>query len=176
MWEYRIDQAATSEAYAAQIFRDKKRRSFIDNLGHVHRKGVDLAAIRKVLFRARKGLCETCGRYRDEKHADLAHNGKTSKTRCECFGTKLKDGSLCTGIRWLCSLDPRKGGNPLSCHGKQHGRIVGLKALAAVREEKAGRKLRTCARHPHVRFDGRSCPGCEAEADFLKMTADIAGS
>jgi hypothetical protein len=31
-------------------------------------------------------------------------------------------------------------------------------------------RLKTCPRHPKVRYDGAECPACQAEREFLALT------
>lgn len=117
MLDYAKDEKATSECYATGIMRDKRKRSYVDNLGHLHMRGVDRSFMREYLFLAVKGLCETCGRYRDRQHGDMDHEGKTPRTRCECFHRTLNNGAVCVGIRWRCGMII-----PGSCHRKRHNR------------------------------------------------------
>lgn len=118
MRDYAKDEAATIAAYESGVFQDRKlKRSYIDNLGHIHLRGKDRSAQRERLFRESKGLCADCGRYRDEQHGDMNHFGKTPRTRCECMARLLNDGTVCTGINWLCGFIV-----PNSCHRKRHNR------------------------------------------------------
>src|SRR5579864_9731425 len=122
MLEYRCDEQRTIQMYDAGVLLDKQGRSYVDNLGHLHLRGKDRSLQRERLFKATKGICASCGRYRDERHGDMAHRGKTPKTRCECYDNMLNTGELCRGIDWLCTTDPRKGGNFQSCHAKRDRR------------------------------------------------------
>lgn len=118
MRDYSKDESATIAAYQSGYFVDKKKRSWIDNLGHIHTRGKDRSFQRRCLFLHVKGLCETCGRYRDEQHGDMDHDGKTPRTRCECLVRTLNDGvTTCTGIHWRCGFIV-----PNSCHRKRHNR------------------------------------------------------
>jgi len=114
---YAKDEERTRMAYFSGRFQDKKKRSYIDNLGHEHLRGKDRSDRRELLFRAVKGLCVDCGRYRDEDHGDMDHEGKTPKTRCDCLETPLNDGTRHTGIAWRCGML-----EPGSCHRKRHNR------------------------------------------------------
>lgn len=117
MLDYAKDVAATNNAYKNGIFSDTKMRSYIDNLGHVHLRGKDRSWQRERLFYKVKGICATCGRFRDQRHGDMDHFGKTPKTRCECIDRYLNNGTVCTGIAWRCGMR-----FPNSCHRKRHNR------------------------------------------------------
>jgi hypothetical protein len=125
MHELKIDEVRTAVAYQAGIFKDAKRRSHWNNLGHVFLRGVDRTERWDVLYRQEKGLCAACGLWRPARKLDMDHTqGNTPRTRCDCYKQRLNDGSICTGIRLLCTMDPAKGGSPKSCHARRHNREV----------------------------------------------------
>jgi hypothetical protein len=121
---YSIDRAATAHAYASGRFTDPRTRSYINIAGHEFLRGPDRIRRWDELYKLRKGKCETCGETRFTHQVDMDHKGDTSKTRCDCLGTQLADGTFCTGIALRCTMDVRKGGNGNSCHGRRHGREI----------------------------------------------------
>ena len=125
MWEYRPDLQRTAAAYEMEIFLDAKQRSFYDNLGHVHLAGKDMEDQWERLYQARGGKCESCGLPRRRDEVDADHVGRTPKTRCDCLNQTLNDNvTVCTGIRLLCTMSPRKRGyKPGGCHERKHGRV-----------------------------------------------------
>jgi hypothetical protein len=125
MHELKPDAERTKAAYELGIFVDKKKRSYVNNFGHVFLRGKDRENRWDMLYRVKKGLCGACGLWRPPHKLDMDHMcGNTPRTRCDCFAQALNDGSICTGIRLLCTLDPRKGGSPKSCHAKKHNREI----------------------------------------------------
>jgi hypothetical protein len=123
-WEYRIDESRTAAAYQAGTLRDQKQRSYFNNTGHVFLRGLDRADRWMLLYHEQKGRCAECGKWRLEDKLDLDHmKGHTAKTRCDCYQQTLIDGTECTGVRLVCTLDVRKGGNPDSCHGRKHVQV-----------------------------------------------------
>jgi hypothetical protein len=123
MFEFRIDESRTASAYEAGTFRDQKQRSYFNNSGHIFLRGKDRSDRWELLYHEQKGLCAECGKWREEGKLDLHHmKGNTTKSRCDCYRQILTDRSECTGVRLICTLDPRKGGSPDSCHAKSHNR------------------------------------------------------
>jgi hypothetical protein len=120
------DAGATALAYASGRFThpDPANGSYINQLGHEFLRGPDRTRRWEELYKLRGGVCETCGEKRLRRQVDLDHEGKTPRTRCDCLNTKLADGTFCTGIALRCTLDPRKGGGPNSCHARKHNREV----------------------------------------------------
>lgn len=125
------DQSSTAVAYASGRFTDPKRRSYINGIGHEFLFGPDKTRRWEELYVIRGGCCETCGEFRTRGQVDMDHRGRTPRTRCDCLGTKLADGSYCTGISLKCTLDPRKGGSPNSCHARRHNREIKSGKVAA---------------------------------------------
>jgi hypothetical protein len=120
------DEVATAEAYRTKKFSDRKKRSYISIAGHEFLRGVDRSQRREEVFQFARGLCAHCGKYRSEHggYGDMNHtNGNTPKTRCDCFGTVLADGTVCTGVEWICGMRLPYGE---SCHRQEHRREVGL--------------------------------------------------
>jgi hypothetical protein len=125
MWEYRTDESRTAAAYQVGVFRDVRQRSHYNNSGHVFLYGIDMAAQWERLYQERRGVCEACGVPRERGQLDLDHTrGNTKKTRCSCLHNCLADGTVCTGIRLLCTMDPKKGALPDNCHSRRHGRVL----------------------------------------------------
>ena len=124
MLDYAPDPEATATAYASGQLEDRYRESYIDIAGHEHLRGVDRRNRRDYLYRLEGGLCADCGRFCSPLQGDMAHRGKTTKTRCECINRVLNNGDICTGIDWLCTMNPRRGGGRKSCHAKRHNREV----------------------------------------------------
>lgn len=118
------DRAATALAYASGHFTDPQVRSYINQAGHEFLRGPDRIKRWEELYTLRKGTCETCGEKRLRGQVDMDHEGRTPRTRCDCLGTQLADGTYCTGIALRCTLDPRKNGGPNSCHARKHNREV----------------------------------------------------
>jgi hypothetical protein len=122
--EYSIDRERTEAAFRDGVLRDK--RSHYNLLGHVFLRGVDREAQWEQLYLQRGGKCEVCGTKLRRGEADMNHLGKTTRTRCDCLCQPLNDGeTTCTGIQLICTMDPRKGGGPDSCHAKYHNREIG---------------------------------------------------
>jgi hypothetical protein len=125
MYAYRKDEPRTAVAYELEVFKDSKQRSYYSNTGHVFLRGRDRIALWSRVYRDAKGLCAACGLWRPPHKLDLDHvMGNTPRTRCDCFGQRLNDGSVCFGVRLLCTMDPHKGGGPKSCHAKRTGREI----------------------------------------------------
>jgi hypothetical protein len=125
MHEYRTDEQRTAAAYHIGLFLDPKQRSHFNNLGHVFLRGVDRERRWELLYIRQKGVCAACHKQRTRSQLDMNHTqGNTVKTRCDCYGQLLNDGSICNGVELICTLDPRKGGGPTSCHAKKHGREI----------------------------------------------------
>lgn len=126
MHQFRTDESRTAAAYHVGIFKDPKQRSHYNNSGHVFLFGPDMEAQWEKLYALRGGKCESCGLPRKRDEVDADHVGKRPKTRCDCLNQTLNDNvTVCTGIRLLCTMDPRKRGyRPNSCHAKKHGREV----------------------------------------------------
>jgi coenzyme F420-reducing hydrogenase gamma subunit len=127
MLAYTVDRERTQAAYRERVLRDKKKRSFYNMLGHIFLRGVDREAQWSALYSQRKGICESCHRWRPKAKLDMNHLGRTPKTRCDCLCQPLNDGSTCTGISLLCTMHPAKGGGPDSCHARWHNRELGGK-------------------------------------------------
>jgi hypothetical protein len=123
MRDYSIDEWRTAAGYRIHIFQDNRQRSHFNNLGHIFMRGCDRVRLWEELYLEQKGLCAICGRWRERGKLDLDHmKGNTKKTRCDCYGQVLNDGTICTGVRLICTMDPAKGGNPKSCHARKHNR------------------------------------------------------
>jgi hypothetical protein len=124
--EYRRDEVATQAAYASGYFLDPEKRSYISNAGHEFRFGaLDIGHQRAALYLKVRARCKDCGRHLGWMQGDMDHEGKTTKTRCDCLDRLLADGvTRCTGISWRCTMDVRRGGRPDSCHAKKHGREI----------------------------------------------------
>jgi hypothetical protein len=113
--ENRCDAEATKQAG----FKDKE--SWVSLAGHQYLFGEDKVAIRAVVFRDATGLCCFCGRYVAEDYGDLEHRRAGRKlVRCDCYGTLLADGSICTDLRWSHGM----GDFANACHRKRHNREV----------------------------------------------------
>jgi hypothetical protein len=124
MWEFKPDMSRTAAAYQAGTLRDQKQRSYYNNTGHVFLRGLDRADRWMLLYHEQKGRCAECSKWRQEDKLDLDHTkGHTTKTRCDCYRQVLVDGTECTGVRLVCTLDVRKGGNSESCHGRKHVQV-----------------------------------------------------
>lgn len=119
MLENQRDEAAT----AARNFLCKgKRGSYVSLSGHEYLRGKDRSIRWNTLYEREKGLCCVCGRWRDRDKADMDHiKGKRPKIRCDCYGTLLVDGTVCTNIRLICTMDPNKG-IQAPCHQQRHNR------------------------------------------------------
>lgn len=125
MLDYARDPQATAEAFEAGLLHGE---SYIDIAGHEHLRGQDKRRRWDWLYRLAEGHCADCGRFCTPRECDMAHRGKTTKTRCECINRVLNNGDICTGIDLLCTLDPRKGGTKNSCHSKRHNRETKFRA------------------------------------------------
>src|SRR5437879_3120624 len=60
MLAYSKDEERTRMAYFSGLFHDKRKRSYIDNLGHEHLRGKDRSDRRALLFLEAKGIGTRC--------------------------------------------------------------------------------------------------------------------
>lgn len=118
MLEYHRDDAATKTAYKSKRFRD--RRSWISIGGHQYLRGKDRSALREKVFRKHAKNCRLCGVRLREGEGDIDHiEGKRPKMRCDCWGTRLADGTRHTNVRRTCSMWAID-----SCHAEKHHRVL----------------------------------------------------
>lgn len=118
MLEYHKDDAATKAAYRSKRFVD--RRSWISIGGHQYLRGQDRSNVRAKVFRKHAKNCQLCGERLREGEGDMDHIiGKRPKMRCDCWGTKLADGTRHTNLRRTCEMM-----KPGSCHAEKHHRVL----------------------------------------------------
>lgn len=118
MLEYHRDDAATKVAYTSKRFRD--RRSWISIGGHQYLRGKDRSALREKVFAKQWKYCQNCGAELAQFDGDLEHIvGGRPKARCDCWGTKLADGTRHTNVRRTCSMWAID-----SCHAEKHHRVL----------------------------------------------------
>lgn len=117
MIENHKDVLATKAARKSKRFQDP--RSWISIAGHVYLRGRDRSALREKVF-AKQTHCALCYKRLAFGEGDMDHiRGKRKLARCDCWRTKLADGSRHTNVQRVCSMFA-----PGSCHAEKHHRVL----------------------------------------------------
>lgn len=98
-----------------QIFRS--RDSYVTFAGHVYLAGIDMGELRRLVFSVEK-TCGICGQQLPPGAGDLEHKvGGLGPQRCDCFRTRLADGSRHSNVRRTHGMFDVE-----DCHRKKHHR------------------------------------------------------
>lgn len=118
MIENRIDIERTRAARKSKEFVD--RRSYYNLAGHVFLRGHD-RSIRRLDLMCHFGMiCQICKKEVLFWDADYEHIvGGSKHRRCDCFYTKLADGSIHTNVQLVHGMFSK-----MPCHRRKHHREV----------------------------------------------------
>jgi hypothetical protein len=104
--------------------------SWISNAGHVYLAGQDRSHLRDRVADAANLICAICKKACPKYDGNLEHiRSGRPLVRCDCFGQRLADGTVCTNIQWthgMFSIHP--------CHRNKHNREIGGRRGTDVRE------------------------------------------
>lgn len=119
MVENQKDVAATKAARKAGEITD--RDSWISIAGHIYLAGQDRSDLREKVYLAARYICALCKKFCPAWDGNLEHiRSGRPMVRCDCFGRRLADGTICTNVQWshgMFSIHP--------CHRDKHNREIG---------------------------------------------------
>lgn len=115
MIENKPDKEATKALRKAGVFQEYK--SFVSYAGHIYLVGKDRSRRREQVFEAQKH-CQLCKKELRGNDGEMDHKaGGRPVARCDCWRTRLADGTMHTNVQRVCSQFSREW-----CHLKKHHR------------------------------------------------------